>query len=217
MTALNGKRRPGRPPAGSEDKRARILHEAVDVFARQGYGAASLATIAKRSGISQAGLLHHFGSKEGLYEAVLESLEQQYRLPTSEEQYPVPAHSTEPWDFLASWIRLAELNALIPNRVPLTTSLVFSSLDPGHPAHEFLRTHWHGAIRGLVEGFEDGKKRGYIRSETPSAEVARAICAMSDGLQAQWLFAQGDDREEKIRLEPHFAAFFEMVKTTWGV
>ena len=39
-------RRPGRPKAGSEDKKARILAEALTLFSTRGYVATSLADIA---------------------------------------------------------------------------------------------------------------------------------------------------------------------------
>ena len=52
-------RRPGRPKAGSEDKKARILAEALTLFSTRGYVATSLADIARAADISKAGLLHH--------------------------------------------------------------------------------------------------------------------------------------------------------------
>ncbi|MCI6412077.1 TetR/AcrR family transcriptional regulator, partial [Schaalia hyovaginalis] len=64
MESAHVDRRPGRPRAGSEDKRARILVEALKVFGEKGYEGASLATIARAADITKPGLLHHFGSKE---------------------------------------------------------------------------------------------------------------------------------------------------------
>ena len=68
-------RRPGRPKAGSEDKKARILSEALTLFSTQGYVATSLADIARASDISKAGLLHHYSSKDQLLAAVLDARE----------------------------------------------------------------------------------------------------------------------------------------------
>ena len=53
-------RKPGRPKAGSEDKKARILAEALILFSTRGFVATSLADIARAADISKAGLLHHF-------------------------------------------------------------------------------------------------------------------------------------------------------------
>ena len=65
-------RKPGRPKAGSEDKKARILSEALTLFSTRGYVATSLADIARAADISKAGLLHHYVSKDQLLAAVLD-------------------------------------------------------------------------------------------------------------------------------------------------
>lgn len=51
----------------------RILAEARGEFARRGFAAARLQDIAERAGLSHPTLLYHFGSKERLYEAVIEA------------------------------------------------------------------------------------------------------------------------------------------------
>ena len=62
-------------PAGAEVEggRARILEAALQVFAERGYNAASIAEIGERAGIAKSVMYHHFGSKAGLYEAVVEA------------------------------------------------------------------------------------------------------------------------------------------------
>ena len=52
--------------AKGRDRRDAILVAANEVFATRGFRGASLATIAKRVGMSEPGLLHHFASKEEL-------------------------------------------------------------------------------------------------------------------------------------------------------
>src|SRR5919106_3194486 len=51
---------------------ARILAEARREFAQRGFAAARLQDIAARAELSHPTLLYHFGSKEGLYAAVIE-------------------------------------------------------------------------------------------------------------------------------------------------
>jgi TetR/AcrR family transcriptional regulator len=50
----------------------RILAEARGEFAEHGFAAARLQDIAERAGLTHPTLLYHFGSKERLYEAVIE-------------------------------------------------------------------------------------------------------------------------------------------------
>ena len=52
-------------------KREQILDAALDEFARRGYDRTSMREIARQTGLSQAGLLHYFSTKEELFLAVL--------------------------------------------------------------------------------------------------------------------------------------------------
>jgi AcrR family transcriptional regulator len=51
------------------EKRARIIGAAHELFSRDGYGAATTAEIAKLAGVSEGTVFHHFRSKEGLLRA----------------------------------------------------------------------------------------------------------------------------------------------------
>src|SRR5437764_12231611 len=53
---------------------ARILDAAEDVFAEQGYGAASTREMARRAGVPFGALHYHWGSKKQLWEAVFARL-----------------------------------------------------------------------------------------------------------------------------------------------
>jgi AcrR family transcriptional regulator len=50
----------------------RILDRAAELFAQHGFAHTSLKTVADAVGLSKAGLLHHFPSKEALFEAAKE-------------------------------------------------------------------------------------------------------------------------------------------------
>lgn len=58
----------------AEWTRERLLDAAEHLFARRGFDATSLREIGKQVGVSNATLLHHFGSKRDLYRAVLTRL-----------------------------------------------------------------------------------------------------------------------------------------------
>src|SRR3954462_888065 len=54
-----------------EAGRDRILEAGRAVFGERGFDATSIAEIGERAGITKSLLYHHFGSKAGLYEAIL--------------------------------------------------------------------------------------------------------------------------------------------------
>jgi len=64
----------GRPRDGNpEETRREILRAAGEAFAASGYVGATTRAVAARAGVNVATLHYHFGSKEGLYRAVLEN------------------------------------------------------------------------------------------------------------------------------------------------
>ena len=54
--------------------RARILDAAISAFAQTGAAGTSTRTIARAAGVSLATLHHHFGNKDGLYQACIASM-----------------------------------------------------------------------------------------------------------------------------------------------
>lgn len=54
-----------------EDTSRRILLAAIEVFAEEGYDGASTRSLASRAGVNAPAIQYYFGSKEGLYRAVI--------------------------------------------------------------------------------------------------------------------------------------------------
>jgi AcrR family transcriptional regulator len=57
----------------SDDTRQRILHAAAQVFAEQGYARATTRALADAAGVNEVTLFRHFGSKQGLFSAIVEA------------------------------------------------------------------------------------------------------------------------------------------------
>lgn len=74
MTEIPGKRNRGRPLGSSASGSEALLRAAQTVFATHGFEGASLRKISSMAGGTVALASHHFGSKEGLWEAVIERL-----------------------------------------------------------------------------------------------------------------------------------------------
>ena len=103
-----------------EETRGRLLEAAVLVFARRGYYAAGVAEIAAEAGCSTGALYDHFGSKEKLFLAVMETQVEPWMRSYSEqvEAAGTPAARLEAgvaqWDklvreFPEAWLLLVEL------------------------------------------------------------------------------------------------------------
>lgn len=67
-------RRRGRPPGGGRDSYAAVFAAAAREFAEHGYAPAGVDRIAARAHVNKAMIYYHFGSKLGLYHAVLRDM-----------------------------------------------------------------------------------------------------------------------------------------------
>jgi len=65
--------RPGGQTRG-EDTRRRILNAALDLFGALGFEATTTRHLAERAGVNLPAIQYYFGSKEGLYRAVIQQI-----------------------------------------------------------------------------------------------------------------------------------------------
>lgn len=209
------RRGPGRPKAGSEDKRERILNEAVALFGAHGYAGTSLADIASAADISKAGLLHHFSSKDELFAQVLARRDREDVADLFE------LVGEDPWAMLEAYVRLVERNSKRRELVAIYTATVGSVLWADHPAHEWFVEHLRGSVQSLTDALEKGKQSGVVRPEAPSALIARSLTALSDGLQIQWLASTTDgsaaDETLATDMVSEIRFYIAGLEERWGV
>lgn len=164
----------GQARLGAERRQA-ILDAAVDVFGTQGFNGGSLSDVAERIGASPPLILYHFGSKEGLLQAVLEERDRVHvRLIEG-------LAGIEVVEMLRSLVIFAEASRQHAGHTALFTTLQAESLDPGSPAHAYFLERSRG-VRGLLaRALEEGRRRAEIRTDTDPEAVARGIFAMMEG------------------------------------
>lgn len=175
------RRPPGRPRGGdSAEVRARIVRAAIELIGRQGYGATSMAQIAKAAGISATGLVHHFPVKEDLYAAVLRERDELDRA-------AYLSAAEVPWGALESVVSLARANAQRPEMVRLFSSVAGEATAAAHPGNAWLREHYQRMFTQLCSAMRADQRAGAARADLPVERVAREIAALMDGYQTQWL------------------------------
>jgi AcrR family transcriptional regulator len=162
-------------------RRLQIIEAATQLFSTSGYRGTGLAGIAAQVGVTQAGLLHHFRSKERLLEAVVEH--------RSEQDAPLIAHimGDGGLGMLERLPLLAEHNEERPGLAQLFTVLVAENLLPDDPANAMFIERYRNLRRAIEEALRVGQERGEIRADADLAAVTRRIIATLDGLQTQWL------------------------------
>jgi AcrR family transcriptional regulator len=174
--------RPRGTYAKGRERREAILVAANDLFAAQGFRGASLSAIAARVGLSEAGVLHHFPSKEHL---LLELLDLRHE----RDAERIERMMTEHPGILDVLLALCRDNQRSPGLVRLFTILAAESVDADHPAHGWTVARYAGLRARLVERLQDEQRAGRVAADLDPALVAPQILAMFDGLQLQWLLA----------------------------
>lgn len=165
--------------AGTAARREAVLEAAMNVFGERGYNKAALTEVAERAGMTHAGVLHHFGSKERLLVAVL-----QYR--DGDEVDGIAAREqVEGPAFVGHILDTVAANTERRGVVQAYAVLSAESVTEGHPAQEYFR----GRIAGLREKLMR-VLREFARDDVSDDELLRAansLIAVMDGLQVQWL------------------------------
>jgi AcrR family transcriptional regulator len=168
--------------AKGRERREAILAAANELFAAQGFRGASLAAIAARVGLSEAGVLHHFPSKEHL---LLELLDLRHERDGERVARAVANHTA----LLDALLALCRDNQRSPGLVRLFTILAAESVDADHPAHGWTADRYAGLRRTLAGRLREEQRAGRVSAELEPDLVAPQILAMFDGLQLQWLLA----------------------------
>jgi len=170
---------PRGPYAKTSAKRQQILDAALAAYAEAGSRKVSVRDIAQRVGMTDAGVLHHFGGREALLTAVLEARD---------------AAATEAfgeWDVIGPSAALDILanNASTPGLVKLFVDVAAAAAEPDHPAHDFFAARYARNQATIIRHLGDRSEPAIGRHATPvdADWAARIILAATDGLQIQWL------------------------------
>ena len=164
------------------------MRTALEVFAEHGERGSSLKEIAERVGVSQAGLLHYFGSREELFVAVLAERD------TVDSDTVIGTVST-PGEAVA---RTAEHNTNTPGLVELFVTLSAASIDPEHPAHEFFTRRYADLEATIADGMRQTQAAGDTSLDADPVMLARLLIAISDGIQLRWLLDPSIDMAAAI-------------------
>lgn len=153
------------------DKQLNILDAALALFALEGYNATSTSKIARHADVSEGLIFRHFGSKEGLLQAVIAQgldkaaalFEEVYGLSDPQARleaviglpFQVPEADYDFWrlQYKLKWeLQHKELNRVM---APLQRLLVQTFTELGHSAPaaaaEYMMHHFDGVTAALLK------------------------------------------------------------------
>ncbi len=164
--------------AKGQAKRQEILDAALVVFGRSGFHSGSLREIAKRVGLTPAGLVHYFADKEELFTEVLRQRDERVRAVAGE----VAEQS-----LLEQMRRVVSYNQTTPGLTSLYTVVSAEATNSDHPAHEYFASRYGERASQTATILSEAQRDNLVRKDLNVQHAARLISAVMDGLQQQWL------------------------------
>src|SRR6478609_3637897 len=169
------------PRPETQRKRKKILRAAIETFGAKGAANGTLSDIADQVGMTHAGVLHHFGSKQNLLLEVLEFRDQDDVAHLADRHIPGgPA-------LFMHLVRTAFRNAQRPGIVQVYTVLSAESVTDDHPAKDYFLERYRNLRREIDDAFRELCAQEGVTDPHAVDPAAAAILAVMDGLQLQWL------------------------------
>lgn len=169
------------PNAGTAERREAILRAARDSFVEHGVDAASLRDIAARAGMTHAGLLHHYRSKDELVVALLQQRDAEE---SEHARHTDTGNADGPAPLLAEL--LTERQAA-PELIRLWLEMTAAAARPRHPAHDYFAARYAEARGAMAAHVQSRLAAGTAREDVDPEHFGALLAAVLDGLQLQWL------------------------------
>jgi AcrR family transcriptional regulator len=161
------------PYRKGETRRREILLAAIEVFSRTGYRNASIREIAESVGLTQAGLLHYFPSKQDLFVEVLRVRDE--------------LDEAKADDIIEAFRLAIHRNAEVEGLVHLFVTVSAEAIDETHPGHDYFQSRYAHLTDLLRTRISAGQEDGTLTKAVDSEMAARLFIAVMDGIQVQWL------------------------------
>ena len=161
-----------------EQTRQEIIRKAAPIFNQRGYEGAALSDLMKATGLEKGGIYRHFESKQKL---AAEAFDYAWKL-AMDKRFEGTQETSNAVDRLKQIVRnfRDRRTGLVPGGCPLLNTAIDS--DDGNPqlrekARKALSS-WLDRLRKIVE---EGQRRGEIRGDVDSSELATLIVSTLEG------------------------------------
>jgi AcrR family transcriptional regulator len=169
-------------------RREQILANAARLISQRGYNGFSVQELAQQCGLTNAGLLYYFGSKEGLLIALLEDRDRHDKAAVT-TMAGLSGKGEAPKRIsldaaLKLFSAMVKRNSTQPELVRLYTVLRAEALSEGHPAQQYFVAREDAVLESFTK-----MVTGHVQHPR---STARQLMALMTGLQEQWLRGDHD-------------------------
>jgi len=189
--------RGGRPPKTTVGE---IIDAAIELFGSRGVKGTTIAAIAERVGLTDAGVLHHFPTKSVLIEA---ALERGLLLQTTRMRELLEPGGLEAIRRMRGWGSIVEES---PELTSLQIVMSTEGIASDSPVRDYVQQRYenlHVLIVGLIG---QGIDRGEIRPEVDADWEASALVAYLDGIRLQRFYSG-----KRLSLEAAVQRYFDLL------
>lgn len=196
-TAGRGKRGPRRRRSDGEQSRTAILATAARLATVEGLGGLSIARLAEAVGMSKSGLFAHFGSKEELQLATVETASALFAAQVIEPAASAPSGLDRLRRLVDGYLRYVEVDTF-PGGCFFASVLAEMDMQPGPVRDRLVRflADWLGRLETTVR---DAQTDGDIDPAEDPAQLAFEIEAALLLANAQFVVARTAEPIERAR------------------
>lgn len=195
------------------DKRQALMDTAERLFAERGFEAVSVRELAAEAGVNLAMVSYYFGSKEGLFEAIIE-----HKIPRTRQSLEHLLHSQ-----LSPWEKLSQTIDIYVDRMlstPTFSRVIMREMSlQQRPEFVHRITEQIGLNMDIIRSFiREGTEKGdfrYVDEELTLATIFGTIstmvhstplvCAMIKGSDEAYIFSE----THRNRLKTHLKAVLQ--------
>lgn len=167
------------------DRRTTILAAASALMAEKGSRGTSVAAVAERAGLTDAGVLYHFKTKQDLLVAVVEQFD-------SDVERTLEEDGRSGIDLIRATREWGVGMEQVPEIQSLLIVLTAEQLHGDGPARGYLTRRYRRLLRRYATAFADAAAAGDLRADLDPDFEASAFIAHLDGIRFQWFLL---DRE----------------------
>lgn len=167
-------------PRGAARKKT-IIEVATRMLARNGSRGTTLGEIAAQAGVSQAAVVYHFGTKEGLLNAVLDNRD---RFEDTQLWRNGPDPGLDVFGIVADIVRSW---ADQPEIVGLLAVLLAENVGDDGPLRPRLRSNYQLTVGRIADTLGQAQERGEMRADVNPRLKATEMLAFLSGLELAWI------------------------------
>jgi|SRR5579862_1814336 len=170
----------------TDDKRSRILHAAVKVFAKKGYFGARVSEIAKKAAVADGTIYLYFRNKEDILVSLFDAVMAEHLEQGRQELEGLHGSREKLRSIATRHLKLLGENRdlAVVFQVELRQSTQFMERFTASWLHDYFALLDHV----IAEGQEDGS----LRPDLPRTLVAKAFFGALDEMVTSWILSRKD-------------------------